>query len=726
MADLLVTISGDTKNFSKAIDEIKEKTEDLQGGLEGIAEKAGLSYAAMIALAGIAVHAFAESEKASNTLELSLQNQGIATSDLFSRYKELADELQKKSGIDNDQIVKGESILQNFLGQAEASDELITAMVDLAARTGSVESAAELLGRGIEGNTRGLKQFGIEIDSNADKQQRIAEITEKVTQKFAGLAEVNNSGLGSFQGLKVAVDDFFKAMGERLAPAVTAAVVQLTDFFNTLDENGPLLDFIFEIAKIVATIAGVVTAVATVSLTIIKLQQAFQIAQAAMTAFGAASQIAVGATGLGLLLIVGLEIYENWGKIFPVIESMYHSFVNNVTNLTKALGDILSGLTALDPTKIKQGLDEAKAIMSEGLSNINDLRQEDIQREVVQNDQKKQVATAAAAFEITIEKNKMQALQATRDLNRISEANQSTALIDLKKKEVELLNKLHAERNLAERAAITERLTLNQGEQATELMKMNQFNAQVLAGNEKFMALSEADQKDFVQKHQANLLASYQTEKEAKQAFLAASLKQDVDAHNTFLSEQQKYGTAYATISKAMHSEEFQGTSSAVGNLVGLQKSKNAELKTIGKAAAIADITIKTGQAAMAVFAGFSAIPIVGPILGAIGAAAAIAYGVEQIADVTAAADGGMITGGIPNVDSVHVLAQQGELVVPKQNFDEVVNAVSAQRTGNQTTFEGSGSGMAEIVLTLKDDLVQFIEAKLIERKRLNISLNGA
>jgi hypothetical protein len=33
---------------------------------------------------------------------------------------------------------------------------------------------------------------------------------------------------------------------------------------------------------------------------------------------------------------------------------------------------------------------------------------------------------------------------------------------------------------------------------------------------------------------------------------------------------------------------------------------------------------------------------------------------------------------------------------------------------------------MAEIVISLKDDLVDFIEARLVERQRLNISMAGA
>lgn len=195
--------------------------------------------------------------------------------------------------------------------------------------------------------------------------------------------------------------------------------------------------------------------------------------------------------------------------------------------------------------------------------------------------------------------------------------------------------------------------------------------------------------------------------------------------YDQLLEKESRYGDAYRALQEKMNSDEIKGAEKATSSLVGLANSKNATLKAIGKAAAISQITIRTAKGAMEAYEGFmDAIPFppVAIPLGIAAAAAVVAYGAEQIADVTAAADGGILTGGIPGKDSVPMLGMPGELVVPTKNFEEVVGATRAARQGTQN----GGSGMAEVQLTLKDGLMDFIEAKIVQRKRLNLSILGA
>jgi hypothetical protein len=85
----------------------------------------------------------------------------------------------------------------------------------------------------------------------------------------------------------------------------------------------------------------------------------------------------------------------------------------------------------------------------------------------------------------------------------------------------------------------------------------------------------------------------------------------------------------------------------------------------------------------MNIYKGFATIPIIGPALGVAGAAAAVAFGAERISQVTAAADGGLIEGGVQGRDSVPALLMPGELVVPRRNFNDVVGAVQNQGESN-------------------------------------------
>ena len=86
--------------------------------------------------------------------------------------------------------------------------------------------------------------------------------------------------------------------------------------------------------------------------------------------------------------------------------------------------------------------------------------------------------------------------------------------------------------------------------------------------------------------------------------------------------------------------------------------SKNKEVAAIGKAIAIKDIAIRTKQAAMAgLQTGLSAGFPVGIVLGPVLAAAALAYGAEQIAGVSALADGGSMIVDSPTMIGNNVLA---------------------------------------------------------------------
>lgn len=227
---------------------------------------------------------------------------------------------------------------------------------------------------------------------------------------------------------------------------------------------------------------------------------------------------------------------------------------------------------------------------------------------------------------------------------------------------------------------------------------------------------------DFEQKRTSDIQASLLTEKEARLKVNNDIMQEQVAANNKRLTEQMRYGAAYAAINAAINSAEVQGFKQGTDNLVALQNSKNATLKSIGKAAAVSSIAINTAQAAMNIFTGFSKIPFIGYALGVAGAAAAIAYGAEQIGNVTAAADGGILTGGTPGRDSIPVLGMPGELVVPTKNYEEVVTSVADRRNAEGASM----GGFAQVEIILNDNLMDFIETRLVERRNLSISLQGA
>lgn len=141
-----------------------------------------------------------------------------------------------------------------------------------------------------------------------------------------------------------------------------------------------------------------------------------------------------------------------------------------------------------------------------------------------------------------------------------------------------------------------------------------------------------------------------------QEAYLAAKAKLDA-----------QYAQRSGEIEQARQRLMLDTTSELFGNLAALSSSGNKKIAAIGKAAAIAQAMIKTYQSATDAYAAMSGIPVVGPALGIAAAAAAIAAGLANVAQIRSQqvggyAEGGAIRGpGTATSDSVPILASHGE-----------------------------------------------------------------
>src|SRR5581483_2202908 len=161
---------------------------------------------------------------------------------------------------------------------------------------------------------------------------------------------------------------------------------------------------------------------------------------------------------------------------------------------------------------------------------------------------------------------------------------------------------------------------LEENERKISQKQQDEFNKTALKGNIAYGKMTNDQQQMFLLQHRQQLQENIDNEQNALDKAAAAEADLQVKAHNQFLQDQIKFGTVYAAINQAMHSEIYQGTKKAFADLAELQQSSNSTLKAIGKVAAIANIIIKTAESAMNIYEGFSTIPIVGPALGVAGA----------------------------------------------------------------------------------------------------------
>ena len=686
--DLLIKINADAKNATKAFDNIKDQTSDLEGQLKDVALISGAAFAAFTAEIFFSVKAFEEAQQAAVQLTNALQNQGIYTEQLTNEYRAFADVVQAKTGIDNDAIVKAQAIAQTFLGQTKITEKLTFAIADLGASMGGdLNGAAEKIARTIGTGTNAFARQGLVVSETATEAERYAKVLEFVQAKAGGLAEEFNKADGYTKALSTSFGNFQEEIGARFAPVVAAARQAAVAFFDYLAGSPVLVDFIAAFITAGAAVTGFIAAAAV-------LVPAFTALSAAAAAFGISMNLAFVGIPIAIGVVIGAVtlLALNWDKAMATILSATKFAFTLISELFGGLADVLSGGISIDPTKIEKGLarikgafNQASQDAAESFIAITDAQQVEGQK---QNADKKALADKAAADERQHQQNLRAIRAAELELLKLQNENASAAQIDLKTKEIEVLKALDQQKSEDELALLRQKrdiiLQLAEQQQAEDIERQvafAQLQTETAAQLENQRIAVEADLSNV---RLAQLRATAQTEADIDRKLQDDILTKRIQARNQELLERKKFGEAYAIINKFIQSDEVKGAKDASSELVQLSQSKNEHLKAIGKAASIAQITMGTAESAMNIFKGFSTIPIIGPGLGIAGAAAAVAFGAERISQVTAAADGGLITGGIPGQDSVPSLLTPGELVVPERNFDQVVGAVRGDQGGGQ------------------------------------------
>ena len=163
--------------------------------------------------------------------------------------------------------------------------------------------------------------------------------------------------------------------------------------------------------------------------------------------------------------------------------------------------------------------------------------------------------------------------------------------------------------------------------------------------------------------------------------------------------------------------------SSAIGLGKSLVKQGSAAHKAIlviEKFSALKSIAIATWKAIA--IAHSAALPPVNYALMAVAAA----QGAIQVAGVMAATvgleQGGLVgsPGASRKGDRIPAMLSDGELVVPRRNFDEVVTATAKQRgLDNFSDESGEGSTRVEVEIAFTDEAAEFITARQLENRTL-------
>lgn len=623
---------------------------------------------------------------------------------------------------------------------------------------GSAESLSVALS--LTGAQSGL--VAKQVKEMGDEQRRAAVFAD-------ALATKQENSKRAFERFSRVVETGAIVIGEQFAPILAKAAELLGEFFKIL-VNNPVL------AKTTALVLGLGTAFAGIAAAGAIAATAFLKIRAAMIALNITTKLLavgvkglVGATGIGLLVIVAAEILANWQTIWPKVVGIFSATVDALSKLGSSLGKILKGIFTLDSKAISEGMDEAKKAVTDGLDGVIeaikkepaieegmkiDLKVESDDQQIKGEIKKTQdEVKKSAGGDVTIgakvstsggdESNADDSLKKLKDneakkteaLNQEQKKRiaQNKAALDLienqnagaSEKELEFIKRKN-ELSIAEEKAAQEKnkqvreseleLIQAQKEQLLEeervfleekrLVQAEDREAEI-ALQEELKALSDEERSALNEQELEQIRNQIKSKREIEDAEAKEKLKFEIDRRNKYLQDEKRHGKLVAELNKVLGSQEVLLAKQTANELVGLSQSKNKTLASIGKAASLTQIAIDTATSAASIFAKLNALfPILAPGIGFAGAAAITAFGAEKTAAVLAANEGGIVPKdlGIPGKDSVPATLTPGELVVPTKNFDEVINSVSASRSG-QSPGGSSSPAMVALLSSINQKL---------------------
>ena len=213
----------DDAKFKKGLGDAEKQTKQFAGlmqkSLAGIA--AGFTVSTIVKGINESVEAFRTQERAVASLNQALMKSGTYTAEYSQHLQDLSSEIQSFSNYGDEATEQAIALGQSFSGNVKLTDELIRATVDYAAATGQdLQSAFTLVGKSIGTQTNALARYGVSLEDGMTKEQKMAKITETLSQRFNGSAKTMSNA--SVQ-LKNAIGDLSEEFGTAFNPAVEEA-----------------------------------------------------------------------------------------------------------------------------------------------------------------------------------------------------------------------------------------------------------------------------------------------------------------------------------------------------------------------------------------------------------------------------------------------------------------------------------------------------------------------
>lgn len=231
---------------------------------------------------------------------------------------------------------------------------------------------------------------------------------------------------------------------------------------------------------------------------------------------------------------------------------------------------------------------------------------------------------------------------------------------------------------------------------------------------------------------QAEEINSRVANEQAAQEQLTEAVRQGVEERAEIVNQakeaEAQKETDLSFLKKQLGITEKKDAKSNLENITTMLRQGSKEQMAVQKAQGMAQAAIATYQAANSAYSALAGIPIVGPALGAAAAAAAIAYGLNNVAQISGIklADGGLVkavTGGVPAV-----VGEGGsdEAVLPLDNANAMrrIGGAIAEESGAVggvvVNINVAASGGVEAILDQLTDAARNGTVQALEFANLN------
>ena len=293
--------SGPIRNVQSSLSNLDKSAKTSAGGFNTLGAAAATAAGFIVAeIGGKAVSAVSDLTK--EMVKLGLEQDRLATRSknlyknlgLEKYQKEIAKTIEQQSimtGMDDEELLSSYNKLLAVTKDRTQATKLLALAQDMAAGSGeNLESSTTSITNALMGQTRGLKQFGIDIEEDIFKATtfagQIKMLEQEINKLYAGAAgEAGKSPAGIFAGFETAIENVKEMFGEELIESLAPTLKSITDTINELATSGKLDPLVESFGNLVTSGVKLAETVSKILMDIMGFQNSQQAVEWLTTTF---------------------------------------------------------------------------------------------------------------------------------------------------------------------------------------------------------------------------------------------------------------------------------------------------------------------------------------------------------------------------------------------------------------------------------------------------------